>query len=190
MLLNYKNYNSIIKQLEKEDLDYNKVKFVINIPRARARMETNERYLTDDLYNGSVECYSLYITQQEGGYDSEVITNVYINIPNYGMGNIQLFPDGTVDFEKQFHVYALRNMDELDREIPRAFCTKYYSLIRDACHDSGKFPSEDYLQRMASSFRRDDMPKRLKKARIPNRIYDFKHESTREKSIFDDIVFI
>lgn len=167
--------------------------YALLIPRDQARGES-------DIYTGTQEevskipHYELYIERQIGSWKNRRDAYVYLRLPKSKMMiNIVLHMDGGVSFDKKFHRYALRELDELDRRIILGFCDKYHNLLVQACYSD---KPDDYLLHLAATYRASDYKKRIKLGSKGNDMTEFHRkynggfEPYEESYIFSGIRFL
>lgn len=168
--------------------------YTLLIPRDWARGESKE-YLGTQERVAEVPHYELHIERQVGSHRNRRDTYIYLRLPKSKMlVNIVLHMDGGVSFDKKFHKYVLREMDELDRRIILGFCDKYFHILVDACYsDEGLDP---WLGQYAATYKASDYKKRIKSGSKGRDLTDFYRNCNgglkpyEESSIFKNVAFL
>lgn len=163
------------------------------IPREWARGESDE-YLGTQEQVEKVPHYELHIERQIGTRKNRRDAFIYLRLPKSKMLiNIILHMDGGVSFDRRFHKYVLREMDELDRRIILGFCDKYHSFLVEACYSDER---TYYLDHSAATYKASDYKKRIKSGSRGNDYTEFHKkynggfELYEESSIFKNVVFL
>lgn len=165
--------------------------YCLRIPKAYSRGEVDRRDYDYETVE-KVPSYELYIEPQIGSVRNRRDTYVYLKLPESGrLVSIILYKDGGVNFDKQFHKYVLREMDELDRRIVLGFCKKNEAMLRQACYENNE-QSRMWLQGEAMRYKSTMQPKRLKLGKTgSNLVYgDLEPYEERTSSIFENVHFI
>lgn len=168
--------------------------YTLLIPRDWARGESKE-YLGTQERVAEVPHYELHIERQVGSWKNRRDTYIYLRLPKSKMLiNIVLHMDGGVSFDKKFHKYVLREMDELDRRIILGFCDKYFHVLVDACYsDEGL---DRWLALQASTYQASKYKKRIKSGSQGRDLTEFHRKYNggfkpyEESSIFKNVVFL
>lgn len=164
------------------------------IPRAHARLETEERTKLVDLEK--VECYEIRVFLQIGSHRSSRDTMVLCKFPNYDKYfRVNIHATGGASYDKSEHKFMLRVTDELDRRIILGFCQKYNSSLINASYSKSNKP-DIMLQYNAADYTAKDMPIRLKSGPTGHRDLSFYHnlkpyeESYHQYNIFENVSFM
>ena len=156
--------------------------YCLRIPKAYARCETDKRDYNYDSVD-KIPSYELYVEPQIGDVRNNSDTYIYLKLPKSGkMISIIIYKDGGVNFDKRFHKYALREMDELDRRIVLGFCKRNQDMLRHACYEANE-ESRIWLQGEAMRYRSTMQPKRLKLGRDGSVLTHLYNESSIFKNV-------
>lgn len=162
--------------------------YAIRIPKEYAREESSKRVRPNEVE--SIPHYEIRIEHQEGTYKTHRDTYLYLKLPESGKYvNIILHPDGGASFDKKFHTWIIRELDEIDRRIILGFCIMYDSELLYACHDKND-KTKDWLERTAAEYKISDMPKRLKSGPLGYRLHTDDLLPIEEQNIFSSVVLV
>ena len=177
-----------IAELNRRISDSEYFNWKLCIPKAYARMETDEQPRLDEVE--SVDHYEIIIFKQIGTARNRRDCFVLCKFPNTDRYfRIILHMDGGVSYVKEEHKYMLRCTDELDRRIVLGFCMMYSGNLTGYSYSSNPRPNW-WMQNNALEYRAKDMPKRLKQGSKGN---DFSYtdlEPYEEHTIFRNLAFI
>lgn len=144
--------------------------YTLLIPKEWARGES-KHYLGTQEEVEKIPHYELHIEPQIGSWKNRRDAYIYLRLPKSKMLiNIVLHMDGGVSFDKKFHKYVLREMDELDRRIILGFCDKYFDILVKACYSEDRDP---YLDSRASIYQASEYKKRIKSGSKGNDLTEF-----------------
>ena len=144
--------------------------YTLLIPKEWARGESHD-YIGTQNEVEKVPHYELHIEPQIGSWKNRRDAYVYLRLPKSKMLiNIILHMDGGVSFDKKFHKYVLREMDELDRRIILGFCDKYFDILLKACYSEDRDP---FLDSKASTYQALNYKKRIKSGSKGNDMTEF-----------------